>query len=242
MTKLLPLVVGFSLATLGCQSGTMPSPEEPADLARVPLQTVRDNLQADYEQLRERVDKQEITEAKLHEVLRERASKFAAKVDATTLTNDNAWIIADILRCAEQWHKARAALQIAVRTAKTEDRRVNDTLHLAQVEAKLGNVDKVIPLARSVFSAGPRDKGPILPAILFEIVPAAEGKGIDKELADLLLDAAEQHKQVEIDRDSDAGKLFLAARPFHINRAFRRAMELYKSSGNMGAAKAMLRR
>jgi hypothetical protein len=117
-------------------------------------------------------------------------------------------------------------LKEAVKYASNPDRKVNDTLRLAQALGKNGKVGEAISTAKAVFGAKDEDAAPILPATLYEIVPATEGKGKNKELAAILKEAIACHMRVKVDAATDAGKFFLAARRHHVNKAEAKVQEL----------------
>jgi hypothetical protein len=65
----------------------------------------------------------------------------------------------------------------------------------------------------------PENRAPIMPALALEVVPAARHKGCDRELAQLLEDAIPVYDATVVDGSTQAGKNFLYAKPFHIERA-----------------------
>lgn len=152
-------------------------------------------------------------------------------MDVDKIPASQAWEYGDVFKTAGRWDLAKKAYEIAIQNPRNEDRRVNDRLRLALAEAHLGNVERAIELARSVFDTDDRGTAPILPAVLLEIVPAAEGKGHDAELADLLVDAIAQHDRTIVDPHSDAGKAFFRAKPIHVRDAYRKAIALYTKAG-----------
>jgi hypothetical protein len=77
-----------------------------------------------------------------------------------------------------------------------------------------------------VYDVPDDQSAPILPATLYEIVPAAEGKGHDKELAELLELAIRCHERTVVDIKTDDGRIFMAARRYHINKAATKAAVL----------------
>jgi hypothetical protein len=101
----------------------------------------------------------------------------------------------------------------------------------------LGRVTEGIDLVRSTFSVPPAEKAPILISTLLEFVPAAEGKGHDAALAQLLLDTIPQADKTVVDTQSEAGAAFVSARPHHIQNAFIRAIGLFTSAGQTQKAK-----
>jgi hypothetical protein len=136
------------------------------------------------------------------------------------------WMYAALLRVTDRWPEAETALRIAVKVAPNADRKINDTLKLAQAEAKNQKVDEAIATANSVLNAPDKEAAPILPSILYEVVPAAQGKGHDKELATLLEKAIIVHQRVKVDPNTDSGKLFLIARGHHLGKAAEKLGEL----------------
>ncbi|RYG33114.1 hypothetical protein EON81_19010 [bacterium] len=234
MPNALPLLAMCLLA--GCKTGVMPDPNDPNGPEVIDPTVLRDNVQSAAEHIFARVNQREITDAEGKEILRTYADNMVSGVKVNEVDPDTAWEYAEVMRAAERWEDARALLEVAVKNAKAWDRRVNDGLRLAQVEAKLGNVKAGIATARKTFEAPPSDKVPILPAVLFEITPAALGKGQDVELAKLLVDAAEQASLARVDSSSEAGKMFLMARPTHQRRAIGQAVDLFQAAGDTAAA------
>lgn len=222
---------------IGCKIQHPPDPNDPANASLVEPEAIQNALRGVYESLDDRVRTKELTQYQLRDELRARAREFAKYLDLGSADPADAWRLGDIYRTAELWDKASEAFRAAVKVAATPDRRVNDTLRLAQCEAKLGRPKEAVELARSVFDTPPGDKGAILPASLLEIAPAAMGKGADVPLADLLVDAVEQHLQTVVDTSTDPGKAFMQARPFHIRNAYDLASRLYARAGLAEKAK-----
>jgi hypothetical protein len=78
---------------------------------------------------------------------------------------------------------------------------------------------------------------PILMSVLYEIVPEAQGKGRDTDLARLLEDAIPQHKATVVDAGSEAGRAFLLARPLHVHKAWIKIAQLYQAAGKEDLAR-----
>jgi len=224
------LCLAFLVGVGGCQFRTLPDPNDPKTTGVMQPVVLRNNLKGAADQFFGRVKTREITDARARKLLSDYANKLLEEVPIEKIPADEAWEYAEIFITAERWKDARDCLVLAVKKPATEDRRVNDNLRLARVLAKLGEVKEAISTARSVFDAKPTDKAPILTSVLLELVPAAEGKGSDAELAKLLLEAVPQSEQTIVDTSTDAGKLYLSARPFHIRGAFTKAVELYTSA------------
>jgi len=220
----------------GCQSRLLPDPNDPTRVGPNHAQVVRNNLRWASDAANYRVATGEITQAEADRLVQKKAIELSKQIPDTDLIGPDAWRIGEVLLAARDWRRAEKALAYAAANATTEDRRVNDTLRLAQVEAQLGNVPKAIELARTTFNVRPEDKAPILPAILLSIVPAGEGKGYDADLAKLLEDAVKQHEQVRVDVHTVPGKMFLLAMPKHIKDAYSKAAELFEKSGHSAEA------
>jgi tetratricopeptide (TPR) repeat protein len=222
--------LGIILA--GCQSGQLRDVNDERPLA---ASVAWRDLQSYGEGTHKRVRRDEISETEYQTLLRRRALELLERVDVPATPASEAWMLGHLYRTAERWAEAERTMEAAVKAAPNQDRRVNDTLVLAAVLGQQGKVDQAIARARSVFDAPPREKAPILPATLFEIVPAAQGKGSDRALADLVGEAIVQAMRTEVDPQSEAGKAFLAARPVHTRNALSLMEALYRASGDPGA-------
>jgi tetratricopeptide (TPR) repeat protein len=173
-----------------------------------------------------RVERGEISEARAKEIVAGYATDLTANIDLQRIRLDRAWEYAEVFRTARQWERARAVFEVAVANPPNSDRRVNDSLRLAHVLSEMGRVEEAISRARSILDAAPENRAPIMPALTLEIVPAARGKGFDKELADLLEASIPIYEGTTVNEDSDAGKAFLFAKPFHIKHARKLIVEL----------------
>lgn len=234
-------LVVAAVAACGCQAPTIPDPNDPEDVGLVTPDVLKTNLAYLYQFLADRVGRGEITQKKADQYMAEEAGKMVAHIDIKKVPKGLVWQYADIYRTARNWKKAREAYLIAVKNAKDEDRRINDTLRLAQCTAAEGDVPEAIRLAKSVMNAKPVDSAPILPAVYLEIVPMAEGKGHDGELADLIVQAVKKHKATVVDPKKEAGQAFLMARSYHIRKALQLAYDLYMAAGKTEKAQACLR-
>lgn len=232
MFKRLGVLVVIAIAIAGCKPP--PDPNDPADVGIMDAAVLMRNLKWSSTVINERVARGEITDAEGKEILAKYADEIAKKVDTKNIIPQNAWQYGDVFRVAKRWDLAKPLLEMAVQHAektKNEDRRVNDLLRLAQTEASLGNLDKAIEYTRKTFTAPPAAKAPILYGVLYEVVPAAEGKKKDVEIAKLLEDAIDQHNQVLVDPRSDAGISFLAAKGHHLSRAWQKVFDLLTAAG-----------
>lgn len=168
-----------------------------------------------------RVKAGEIDDRQRGELIRTRAESLVQTIDPQTVDDEDLWIYGDLLRTTGRWQDAADVLKRAAESATGWDRRVNDTLRYAACLAHLGKVDEAIAAARSVYKAPDQETAPILPATLYELVPAAQGRGRDSQLADLLEEAIACQRRTKVDRTTDEGKMFLAASIWHIRRADR---------------------
>lgn len=221
----------FWLCLLVAGCGQFPNPNdlvtsEPSRRAAI----VYERLESAETILDDKVGKGEIVDSKRNEMIRELSEELLKSVEPESVPDEDQWKYATLLRITDRWADAEAALKVAVKVADTPDRKVNDTLKLAQAEAKNNEVAEAIKTASLVLGVPDKDAAPILPSVLYEIVPAAEKKGHDKDLAQLLSAAIECHMRVKVDRDSDAGRQFLIARRYHVNKAQRKVEELLSST------------
>jgi hypothetical protein len=224
------LVLVFALLAVGCNFGPPPDPNDPKDVTVIQAEVLRRNLKWASDAANQRVAKGEITEKEARELVRQEAERLVNSVEIDRIPIESAWEYGEVFRTARQWEKARQVLVVAVQNAQNEDRRVNDSLRLAHVLAEQGNVEQAIAVARSVFNAGEGDRAPILPAILLEITPAAEGKGQDVQLAQLLEDAIPLHEKTLVDPNTDPGRAFMGAKRHHIGNAWAKVMDLYRKA------------
>lgn len=199
------------------------------------------NLKWASDMVNDRVAKEEITQDQARQYLSKYANQLIEKIDFDRMDSNQAWKYADVFRTAERWDLAQKALEVAVAHAEktgNQDRRVNDTLRLAQAIAYQGKRKEAIDLARSVFDTRERDKAPILLAVIYEIAPAVRGHGLDVELASLVEDAIGQHLLVMIDPETEAGQSFLAAKWHHIRKGWELAVDLYRDANRDDLADA----
>ena len=217
----------------GCRGGQLPDPNDPRQ-GKLSADTINRQMRALNEGLAPRRFRGEITDEQWKELLARGAQELLQDTELDTVSPDEAWLYAEVLRTARQWKEAEPVLRVAVKHAKltkNEDRRVNDSLRLAQALAEQGKVDEAIKVARSTFDVRPRDAVPVMMGTLYEIIPAARGKGKDVQLARLLQDAIAVHERAEVDPNTESGKLFLMARDRHIRQAWSTVVELYSDAG-----------
>ena len=211
------LILGC-VVLVGC--GQYPNPNDlSAVRADVRAEIANKRLVSAEETLQYKVEHNEITDTRRNELISELADQMLKSVDPKAIPDTDQWMFASLLRVTGRWPDAEAALKVAVKVAPNIDRKVNDTLKLAQAQAKNGEIADALVSAQSVMEVADEAAAPILPAVLYEIVPAAESKGHDKELADLLVKAIACHNRVKVDPKSDSGRDFLIARHHHITTA-----------------------
>jgi tetratricopeptide (TPR) repeat protein len=241
----------LSLLLVGCffwfsnslsHVGTPSDPNDPRQAGILTPEVLRRLIAGASDSLLERVRSGEITDAQYKDFLAKAAQEYLSKVPIDRIPPARAWEYGEIYITARRWPDARKALEIAVKAAKNEDRRVNDNLRLARVLAEMGEVEQAIKTARSVFDTNDNAAAPILPATLLEIVPAGAGKGKDPELAALLEEAIKCEMRTIVDPNSQPGKDFLLARPFHVRNAWKKIVELYQNVGLTDEARAAERR
>jgi tetratricopeptide (TPR) repeat protein len=228
----------------GCRTGTLPDPNQPGD-SQVSPEVLRKNLQAVSDALVDRRLKGEIDNNQYRELLAKAAAELVKQYDLKEVDPSEAWQYGEVLRAARNWSAAKEMLQIAVRHAKlvkNEDRRVNDTLRLAESMAHLGQVQESIVTAREVLDAKPTDSAPILMAVFYELAPVAKGRSHDAELAELLEAAIRKHLATRVNLESQPGRDFMAARSYHVRGAYALLTELYTNLGETAKARKALER
>ncbi len=210
------LVLGLLL--LGC--GQYPNPNDlrtaaPSDQVNIAHELL---VQA-TDSLAVKVQKGMMTDQGRLDKIREYSEELLGQIDQKTVPPSDDWMLAGLLRSTGRWKEAEVALTRAVKFAKDEDRRINDTLRLAEAMAHNGKVEEGIATVRKTFNAKDEDTAPILLSTLYEFTPAAEKKGFDKQIADLLEGAIECHMRTKVDPNTEEGKLFGVAARYHINKA-----------------------
>ena len=220
-----PHIAFIGLLVVGC--GQYPNPNDLTSIDQYHRVEIADKRLVSAETtLQFKVDSKEITDDRRNQLIKELADDLLKKIDPKAVTDTDQWMYAALLRVTDRWPEAEASLRTAVKVAPNPDRKINDTLKLAQAEAKNQKIEEAIKTAESVLEAPDNEAAPILPAILYEVVPAAEGKGHDKELATLLDKAIQVHLRVKVDPKSDSGKIFIIASRHHIGKAAEKIVEL----------------
>lgn len=221
----------------GCGSSTLPDPNEPPPGEVVAGEILLRNINGIIAALEDRVRNGEISPRSRDELLKREVRELLTHVDPGDIPAKQKWQYGDAYRLAGDWKTAKKLYEEAVQAAVTVDRRVNDSLRLARAQAHLGDVTTAIATCRGTFTVQRRDKAPILMAVLYEVAPEALGKGQDKEVAQLIEDAINQHEDTVVDALSDSGRAFLIARPLHVHNAWIRVARIYQDMGLMDEAR-----
>lgn len=230
------LILSLAFPLLGCSPSPLPDPNDPTGNPMMQGEVLAANLRSAYETLESRRLKGEISEGQLRAFLRAHASRLVAKVDLRKVNPEKAWLYGDALRTAEDWSRAKQAYELASKADRTEERRIIDGLRLAQCHAMLGDISNCIKIAKTNLEVKPEECAPILPAVLLEIYPAAVGRGLDRELNNLLERAIECHMRTVVDPNSAGGKAFLMARPHLVRDAWDLIIATELKNGHKDAA------
>lgn len=229
-SRLLAFALIALVALGGCENGTLPDPNDPKDVGLMRPDEVQRNLKATSDFINDRRLNGEITDQQGKALIAKRANELLKDIDLSVIAPGDAWQYGEVFITAKKWKEAEQVLRLAIKKPVNEDRRVNDTLRLARVLSELGKCDESIALARSTFNAKVIDAAPILTAVLLEIVPAGVGKGHDVAYGQLLMDSIPQEERVYVDPTLETGKMFLLAKPFHIEHAYRVGIELFRKA------------
>lgn len=240
MAKLL-LCLPFLLLALGCKFGQIKNAND-VEADSFNGEAIQKEVGQVDGVLNERIAKGEIDPEQKKQILQDFVREQLGAVVPSEVPDKQAWRYGDLYRMIEDWKTMDQLYTRAVETASTEDRRVNDTLRLAEAKARQGDVEKGIELVRSTFTAAPGDKAPILMATLYEFAPAALGQDHDLEVAQLLEDAMAQHLMTYVDPTTDVGKAFLNARSHHINAGWDVVLRIYNQLGDQAAMRAAIER
>lgn len=237
------LIAGLCILAGGCQSGKLPDPNSENEIANYPEIMMR-NLVNWRTKLDRKVAKKELSTEQRDAMMAEKTNEYLQLISPEMATEDNAWIYGDLFRDGGRWDDAYRLYDAARRSAKTEDRRVNDSLRFARAAAKLKKHDEALAAIKDTFDTPAEEKAPILPAVLYEVVAAAEEdkKAPFVQYAKVLEEAIKQHLVTQVDRSTDPGRAFLAAKPTHLSRAWSKVVGLYQSGGDLNAARAAIKR
>lgn len=233
------------VVALGCACSAPPNANEATENGIVRAEVLRDRMRNASDLANLQVAKGVITDSQAQRYIQRVAGDLLDSLDAKSIPEDKAWAYAEVCITARRWQQAEQVLLAATKHPASEDRRVNDTLRLARVEAELGETDAALKSARSVFNAPPSQKAPILLAVLLEIAPAIERQGLkghEVALARLVEDAIQQHQATVVDPNSDAGRAFIRAKIHHIRRAWELVGQLYRSVNRNDLAAEAARR
>ena len=224
------ILLGLAVGLAGCRSGTLPNPNDPKDVGGITIDNLEDQLSCVSDMLLGREAKGQITDKQFHELMQEEAAKLLKGLDTDKTDVSKLWQVGDVMLTAKEWDRAKPILEAAITWAKenhNDDRWVNDSLRLAHVEAELNKVPEAIKTARSVFAVSPFGAAPILYGVLYDIAPAARGKGHDLELAKLIEDAMVIDLHVRVDTRFEGSREFVKRRPDHLRNAWAFIEKLY---------------
>lgn len=227
------LLLGIAVMLAGCRSGILPDPNDAKQVGPLSFDTLYGHFKEIGWMLYGRQASGRITMREYRTLMRSTANDLLAGLDPDRVDVSKQWQLADLLVNAGRWDDAKRVLAVSIEWAKAnhnDDRRVNDSLTLAQVLAEMGDVPGALKMARSTFDVAPGGAAPILYGVLYNVAPAARGKGLDVELAQLVEDAITIDMHVVVDPKTQPGQTFLLYRPAHIRRARRLVEELYEGA------------
>lgn len=230
-----------ALSVGGCRFGQIPNPAAKRPPANDP-KALQERVGRVRESLEARVRQGTMNPGSMKRVLGDYIQGEINKIDLDRIDTRDIWRIADASRQSGDWNTTKALYELAVKYAPDDDRRVNDTIRLAEAVAMQGDAAKGVTLVRSTFDAKPGNKAPILMATLYEFVPAAMGKGQDLQIALLLEDAVDQHLQTVVDPKTEVGRAFLKSRRHHIQKALEVAIQILHQNGDEALMREALRR
>ncbi|HRD31969.1 MAG TPA: hypothetical protein PLS15_09825 [Fimbriimonadaceae bacterium] len=236
-------LAALAFASFGCQTDVIDYPLDPQQVGQVDADLVLRTYNAHRERLEVRVAKQGLDPKEKDRLLREFLKTFTDTTDTGNIPIEKAYQYADMFRLAGDWKTAENLYGASVKWAegrKDYDRFTNDALRQAWCLAELGQVKPALALARRTYTVPPAAKAPILFAVLYEITPAARGKGEDKELAKLIADACAQHVQVRVDPASASGQALIQGRAYHMRVAMNTVIELYGNDARNPEARELV--
>src|ERR1044072_2964228 len=120
--------------------GTPVDPNSPDESQLVAADVLKRTLSGTSDSLLERVHDREISDDEFKDRMATAAQELLGRVDASKIPAGKEWEYGEMYITAREWSKAKAVLEKAVRIARDEDRRVNDSLRLARVYAELNDV------------------------------------------------------------------------------------------------------
>jgi tetratricopeptide (TPR) repeat protein len=236
------VVLGLCILVGGCKPIDLPDPNNPKNLtADGVAKLLHSEIQSTADDLNARVVSGQITDAQREALLAKRASELLKEGDPNHSPPQDDWIYADLYLTEDNFSAAIPLLKQGIdyaETVKDDDRRVNDSFRLARALAATGKIEPALDLAQKIIASKPSDPGPVLPSVLLQLTPLTEGKGHDDQLAKLLEESIHEHLLEKVDPTSEAGKAFLIARPFHIEHAWQKIIELLNKTGHPDQAAA----
>ena len=230
--------VAVALCLVGCRFTPWPDPNDPQGAGIQQPDVLRRQVNGASDALLAREAGGEITDAQYRDLLARYTDGLLKGIRVESLDPKKAWEYGMVFRAGRLWPKAEAAFRLAVEGAPDLDRKVNDTLRLAEAEAQQGRVEEAVRTARETFDSP--YKVPILYSVLYEIVPAGQGKGHDADLARLLEDAIRQSDRVRVNEATPEGRAFAMALPHHQHNARELAARLYLAAGRSSDAERVL--
>ncbi len=226
----------------GCQTGQIPDPNSPTAIEINDIDAMEQRLAEGWNDLAIRIARGQIDDTQAHDFLAESAQEIVKRIDLGSIDPSQAWRYGKVYDTARDWAGLEKAYRLAAQHSPNEDRRVNDLLQLGYAEVRLGKIEEGFAHIRETFDTPPPGKGPILYAVLLQIVPALESQGHDVALAKLLEEALEQHRQTQVDPKTDGGKGFLATREIHLGNGWKKVIQLYRDAGREDLAGAAAKR
>ncbi len=209
-----------------------PDPNDPEEVGMMKATVMRRNLKQASDAANARVGKGQMSQTEAKDKVSATAETLLNDLKPDNIPDSDLWEYGEVLWTAKEWERAIPVLEKALTVAsesKDEDRRINDTLRLAQCYVGNGDIPKGIETVRKTFDVGPTGSAPILPSLVFEFVPMAQGKGFDPDLVKLLQDAIPIFAKTEVDESTQPGRDFIIARPAIIREAERHIARLKRS-------------
>lgn len=236
------LLILIVVTTAGCQFSAVRNPNDPNEVSadRQPIVVKAYMKQMSDDVISPAVASRRITDEQGKALMVQGAKDYLKTVHFKNTPPNVVWMVAEAYVTAHEWERAKPLVEAALKFDTDGDRRVNDILWLARCEAELGDVAIAMKTARDSFSAPPEWKWPILYAVIYEIVPAAERMKPRAriELAQLVKDAIKQHEAATGSIEDPVRRDWVALRDFHISRAWRLVVQLYNAANRPDLARA----
>jgi uncharacterized protein HemY len=150
-----------SLALLGLVLAGCKQYPNPNDLSTV---SVEDRVEVSYKWMQNVVNKlddkvtlREISDEEREQYIAKYAEEVMPQISADRVPPTDMWMYGDLLRITGRWKEAEEAFTQAVKFASGADRKINDTLRLAQAMAMNSKVGEAIKTAATVMTAKDAD-------------------------------------------------------------------------------------